>query len=770
MEYPTSINLNSDSSIVDAKQKNRLAMRLEKGEGMPVDEERAQQLFREAAEAGDPFAQNNLGYRLARGWCGFERNGAEAAKWYEEAAKQKVVPVSASAMYNLSMLFQRGDQKSGLYPSAEKELYWMEKAAEAGHEIAKNNIESRKNLLPLAVQFSPVDGDSDKLFIEGQMHMHGQKGRSKNEFIAADYFKQAAEKNHPDAAFELGQCYRFGRGVKQNYDNAKHWLTKAKEAGVQFAAESLAKISLGEYAPKQEQKKLVDEIRDILSENDTERKRMFWLELTDRFESEKLTAKMGELAFHLGALAIAGWANPNGTSDQMTALYWFLEARNLGYQWGALGVALISKSENRISAAESLLEQSDSDVLHLHKEVLAKHIANHFCGQEDEYPPFTAGFRAFMLSQSERETALRLLEKEAKTWEELKHEVEDAPLSDAECGRIFSWLLILKFVNYGEYTPGELDRFEIDANKLIEFTNGLKRPDPYSRNISSSAKGCLAEIIRKSNGYAAQQIEQRVVALQSHTMKTPLQNALGLLQKIRRSLQESSESVPAEQLNALESNIAIVFNLIDANNLLLYSNEKFISAWRMDCERGISLAQVVCEAVQQAVVRLTAKEKSLGKFARELNRASINNAASGIALIDFSDKNKQSSLVSGFPSPFDYIQVVIDKDIDYFFGANDIRRRFFFTSVHELVFNAIKHESGTGNIEISARNENSWFVFTCKNSCRTTENFAPRATSHGLDILQQLIGRLSSVGAKLEIKQQGSDYIAQLNLPQSVIS
>ncbi len=89
----------------DAIQKNRMAMRLERGEGMPMDQERARQLFREAAEAGLREAQNNLGFRLYFAQCGFECNVSEAIEWYKKSAEQNYF----SAVMNLLKHYRNRD-------------------------------------------------------------------------------------------------------------------------------------------------------------------------------------------------------------------------------------------------------------------------------------------------------------------------------------------------------------------------------------------------------------------------------------------------------------------------------------------------------------------------------------------------------------------------------------------------------------------------------------------------------------------------------------
>ncbi len=795
MEYPTPKNSNYNYRMNEAKQKNRLAMRLQKGDGMPVDEERARQLFREAAMAGDPSSQRNLGFRLARGECGFEKNPIEAVEWYEKAANQNYdLEIKAKAKKDLGLCYMRG---SGVPLNIEQCRMLLQEASDLGEQTAKILLESHPKLVtsssvvsnPAKIQItaneeSPPGYEAFKL---GQKLMHAQNGYSKDEALAAAKYKEAAEDGYADAAFEFGQCLRFARGVKQDDEQAAYWLAIAEKAGVRYAAESLAKIRQAGHsffesksedfirAVEQKPNDFMDAAIKILNERDLEKRSKEWQDLGGEFASEKLTAKDGGVAFHIGALALAGCSNANGEPDLFNALYWFKESKKLAYLWGALGVALIDRSEDRKSAAEALLleldrkNQSDIEALNLHSATFANHIEKYFGKLQ-----FARVFRAFFLRRSDPEKAMELLEEEANTDDILKQTNPESPLNNDECSRALAWLLWLKFKNIGVSEDSILDDLENKVTELINFTSGLSNPDQFSRNILSSANGCLAEIREQMNGVVARQTEQRMVAFQSHTMKNSLINVRHLIQDIREWLQSEPKNVPLA-LAALESDFSIVRNMIDANDLFVRSYDQFMSEWELDNKREISIAQIICEATQQAVIRvasLVSVELGSAKLARKMNSALVGKSASDIALLDFSENDNQSKLVSGFrfPSPFEYIQVVIDNDIDHYFGSDGIRRRFFFALVNELAFNAIKYDSGTGNIEISAHHENGNFILSCKNTFCGNGNSDIPGTRRGLGYLHQIIKPLESRGATLKTQPQDAQYIAQLNMPRLLLS
>ncbi len=76
------------------------------------------------AEAGDPAAQNNLGYNYAFG-IGVQQNNKEALKWLTAAASSGFAP----AQVNLAYLYEDGRAGKANLPQA---LRWFRAAAEQG--------------------------------------------------------------------------------------------------------------------------------------------------------------------------------------------------------------------------------------------------------------------------------------------------------------------------------------------------------------------------------------------------------------------------------------------------------------------------------------------------------------------------------------------------------------------------------------------------------------------------------------------------------------
>ena len=62
----------------------------------------------------------------------------------------------------------------------------------------------------------------------------------KREYVsAAKYFQQAAEKEHAQAQFWLGQCYNYGQGVTKDYPMAILWYNRASKLGSADAQNAL---------------------------------------------------------------------------------------------------------------------------------------------------------------------------------------------------------------------------------------------------------------------------------------------------------------------------------------------------------------------------------------------------------------------------------------------------------------------------------------------------------------------------------------------------
>ena len=88
------------------------------------------------AEAGDAYAQCNLGYCYATG-AGVGKDEKEAVKWYTKSAEQGV----AGAQTNLANCYRDG---AGVKKDEKEAVKWYTKAAEQNYEEAKKALERIK--------------------------------------------------------------------------------------------------------------------------------------------------------------------------------------------------------------------------------------------------------------------------------------------------------------------------------------------------------------------------------------------------------------------------------------------------------------------------------------------------------------------------------------------------------------------------------------------------------------------------------------------------
>jgi len=158
-------------------------------------------LLRTAAAKGDPGAEYEIAQRYADG-RGVPQNLAEAADWFDRAAKQGLV----LAQFRLGGFYEKGfGVKKDL--EAARRLYTS--AAEAGNAKAMHN---------LAVLYAEgIDGKPDYP-------------------TAAKWFRQAAAYGLTDSQYNLGILYARGIGVETSLPEAYKWFALAAREGDKEAA------------------------------------------------------------------------------------------------------------------------------------------------------------------------------------------------------------------------------------------------------------------------------------------------------------------------------------------------------------------------------------------------------------------------------------------------------------------------------------------------------------------------------------------------------
>jgi hypothetical protein len=153
----------------------------------------AYRLLRQAADAGDPEGQVNLGYLYARGH-GVRANQAEALRLYELAAK-------AGSSEGMNAIGYKYLLATGVPKDAGRAAYWFCEAVVRGNPRAMNNL-----AIMLTSGELPVD-----------------------EPEARNLWEQAAKLNHTNAMGNLGLSYLNGRS--RDLQKADEWMRRAAQAG-----------------------------------------------------------------------------------------------------------------------------------------------------------------------------------------------------------------------------------------------------------------------------------------------------------------------------------------------------------------------------------------------------------------------------------------------------------------------------------------------------------------------------------------------------------
>jgi TPR repeat protein len=116
--------------------------------GLPKDDAQALSWFRKAAEQGNAFGQNSLGFMYENGRGGLPKDEAQALSWYRKAAEQGY----ASAQYNLGGMYENG---LGVPKDESQAISWYRKAADQGDASAKtalSRIQDAKTSTPAVTE------------------------------------------------------------------------------------------------------------------------------------------------------------------------------------------------------------------------------------------------------------------------------------------------------------------------------------------------------------------------------------------------------------------------------------------------------------------------------------------------------------------------------------------------------------------------------------------------------------------------------------------
>lgn len=90
--------------------------------------------------------------------------------------------------------------------------------------------------------------DTPWMLVErGDDFYHGRNGYAENPTMAMEYYRKAAEYNYHWGQFNVGKCYREGKGVQKNEDEARKWFLKAAHKQNFWALYQLADMGDARY-------------------------------------------------------------------------------------------------------------------------------------------------------------------------------------------------------------------------------------------------------------------------------------------------------------------------------------------------------------------------------------------------------------------------------------------------------------------------------------------------------------------------------------------
>ncbi len=183
------------------------------GKGVPKNQQKAFELYSEAAWKGSASAQCCLGMMYEKGqWI--PQNYQKAFEWYDRAAKLG----HAAAQCNLGCLYKNGQ---GVLQDYKMAVDWISKSAEQGYADAQYQLGN--------IALTGLDSEEIRYV--------------RNYKEACEWYRKAAEQGHAKAQYNLACRYQTGQGVSRDKQKAFEWLFKSAENGFVTAQTDLREMS-----------------------------------------------------------------------------------------------------------------------------------------------------------------------------------------------------------------------------------------------------------------------------------------------------------------------------------------------------------------------------------------------------------------------------------------------------------------------------------------------------------------------------------------------
>lgn len=197
------------------------------GYGIERDLSKAEEWYRQAAEAGHAPSMSRLGSLLSRNESDDKR--AEALSWYRRAAELG----NSFAMTSLGFAYRYGQ---GVEVNEQMALEWFIKAYEAGDIYASQKIggmlasHAKSHIEAVKWCRISIEQQADvptAYYVLALIHSN-RLSPGYDEKEAYKYWLKVAERPRGgirfEAMFHLAHCCRNGEGIERNLDEAKRWL------------------------------------------------------------------------------------------------------------------------------------------------------------------------------------------------------------------------------------------------------------------------------------------------------------------------------------------------------------------------------------------------------------------------------------------------------------------------------------------------------------------------------------------------------------------
>jgi len=327
------------------------ARKLAVGEGCQIDMIRARELYRKAADFGDPRALAWKVRSIFGGHNGFSKNEAEARKIFQEIEprlREMGLNKQGDALGSLCRTLATMDPKTrgqeafelaqknaiggkasdwetmgwflcegiGVEKDYKKAFEWFCKGAEKGDGTATGSV--------------------------GWCYETGN-GVAKDEKEAVKWYGKAAEKGDGWSQNKLGNCYVNGTGVEKDYKKALEWYRKGAEQGDGSATGNVGWCYETGNGVAKDEKEAVKWYTKSAEQGDSAGQRLLgWCYANgsgvakDEKEAVKWYTKSAEQGDSAGQ-RLLGWCNANGSGvakDEKEAVKWYTKSAEQGEATG----------------------------------------------------------------------------------------------------------------------------------------------------------------------------------------------------------------------------------------------------------------------------------------------------------------------------------------------------------------------------------------------------------------------------------------------------